>query len=176
MKKIINQIINDAIEGVDVYHYKGSVWLILTNEQKWVLELKENGVLWYSYYFFENLFKYVSMDVVENQHYITMWVEDTIKNGVMSTSQFYKQERLLLVEDTIKNGVMSTKHGCLRNTKSVEDTIKNGVKNTKFNGYDCWSSVEDTIKNGVKKTGFRSNSLESYVEDTIQNGNKLNNI
>ena len=92
---------------MDTYYHNGSVWLIFTDEKKWVIELTEEGTLWYNLYFFQDYFKYVSLDVVENQHYITEWVESTIQNGVRST----KGEGSILggiVESTIQNGVRST--------------------------------------------------------------------
>jgi hypothetical protein len=129
-KEIIFDIITDAVENTDLYEHKGSIWLILTDNKKWVLQITEDGTLWYNYYFFQSLFDYLSLDVVENQHYITEWVEDTIKNGVMfTTSKSSKWSKP--VEDTIKNGVRSTKWGQELLKKQVEDTIKNGIKQTK---------------------------------------------
>jgi hypothetical protein len=92
MEKIINKLLDHAIEGVDTYFHNGSMWLIFTERKQWIIELDKNGNLWYYYDFFENLFNYVSLDVVENQHYITMWVEDAIQNGVKSTKSV-EQER-----------------------------------------------------------------------------------
>ena len=129
-KEIIFDIITDAVENTDLYEHKGSIWLILTDNKKWVLQITEDGTLWYNYYFFQSLFDYLSLDVVENQHYITEWVEDTIKNGVRSTSNG-SGEGKSAVEDTIKNGVRSTKWGQELLKKQVEDTIKNGIKQTK---------------------------------------------
>jgi hypothetical protein len=103
MKEMIFDIINDAVEGTDLYEHEGSLWLIFTDDKEWVIELNKEGTLWYNFYFFQNCFKYLSLDVVENQHYITEWVEDTIQNGVRSTSKL-PWETSLEVEDTIQNG------------------------------------------------------------------------
>ena len=54
-----------------MYHHNGHTWLIFTESKEWVIDLTENKTLWYNYNFFRNLFDYVSMDVVDNQHYIT---------------------------------------------------------------------------------------------------------
>lgn len=62
--------------------------------------------MWYNYYFFKDLFSYLSMDVVENQHYITKYVEDALQNGVKNTSHF-PIPRLRSVEDVIQNGVIN---------------------------------------------------------------------
>jgi len=126
-KEIIFDIINDHVNGVDTYYNNGSMWFIFTDDKKWVIELTKGGTLWYNYYFFQNCFKYLSLDVVENQHYITEWVEDTIQNGVRSTIS----SSLGLpntVEDTIQNGVRSTVMHHHQKPYSVEDTIQNGIK------------------------------------------------
>jgi hypothetical protein len=110
-KKILFKLIDKKVKGANLYEHEGSLWLIFPDENKWVLCLTKIGTLWYNYYFFKKLFKFMSLDVVENQHYITEWVEDTIKNGVRYTD--FKLMRLLTqVEDTIKNG---TKIGNIKN-------------------------------------------------------------
>ena len=67
------------------------------------------------------------MNVIENQHYITEWVEDTIKNGVRSARRT-KWNRQNTVEDTIKNGVKDTIMVSWPNPTRVEDTVKKGIK------------------------------------------------
>jgi hypothetical protein len=111
LKYLVFKLINRALEGAHLYENKGSIWLIFTDEKKWVIELTKEGSLWYNYSFFDGIFKYLSLDVVENQHYITEWVEDTIQNGVRST---LPQHRNIIwhVEDTIQNG---TKIGNIKN-------------------------------------------------------------
>ena len=74
MKKIIDELINNSIEGVDVYRYKNATWLIFTDETRWVVELTDEGTLWYNYKFFNDVFKYVSMECGrESNDYITGW-------------------------------------------------------------------------------------------------------
>ena len=125
MEKMIFDIINEAVEGVDLYEDKGSLWLIFTDNKEWVIKLNKKGVLWYNYYFFNSIFKYLSLNVVENQHYITKWVEDTIKNGVKHTEHTW-EKGLEMVQDIIKNGVKHTDFAWGNVTIEVEDTIKNG--------------------------------------------------
>lgn len=106
MEKIINKLINSSVEGSDVYHHNGHTWLIFTESKEWVIDLTENKTLLYNYNFFRNLFDYVSMDVVDNQHYITKWVEDNIINGVKQTKSI--DLNLLsnhICEEVIENGV-----------------------------------------------------------------------
>ncbi len=146
---IINKMIGNETKGVDHYNHNGSTWLIFTDEKKWVIEFTKEGTLWYNYNFFQNCFKLMSLDVVENQHYITKWVEDTIQNGVKNT---------LFLPESIQSG--------------VEDTIQNGVRNiSPMTQYIDWQ-VEEIIQNGVKNTIDLKLSRENTVKDTIQNGVK----
>jgi len=88
MKKIIDELINSSISGVDVYRWKDSTWLIFTDEVRWVLELTDNGTLWYNYRFFNDVFKYVSMKGgKESEEYITQWANDYFYKGVEKTEE-----------------------------------------------------------------------------------------
>ena len=105
----------------------------------------------------------IALDVVENQHHITKWVEDTVINGVKSIKGEYYKE-IQKVEYTINNGV--------KYTKDIEDTIQNGVKQTRRNGDSMNTEAEDAIQNGVKHTSNRRLVVSKDIEDTIQNGVK----
>jgi hypothetical protein len=111
VKKILFKLIDKEVEGADLYEHEGSLWLIFTDNKEWVIKLNKKGVLWYNYYFFNSIFKYLSLDVIENQHYIAEWVEDTLQNGVTYTMRFAAYEGAY-VEDTIQNG---TKIGNIKN-------------------------------------------------------------
>jgi hypothetical protein len=170
LQKLIDKVIDKAVVGCDTYKHNGSTWLLFTDDKKWVIELTKEGTLWYNYYFFQKLFKVIALDVVENQHHITKWVEDTVINGVKSTRklQFVSPSR---VEDTVINGVKSTCPADAQE-KLVEDTVINGVKETKGEYYKEIQKVEYTIQNGVKviHPSVPRNCIE--VEYTIQNGVK----
>jgi len=173
--KLINKMINKAVVGCDKYVHNDSTWLIFTDNKKWIIELTKDGTLWYNYDFFKNLFKVLSLDVVENQNYITKWVEDTIITGVNYTGSNTRDESHQ-VEDTIQNGVKNTEHYNLNIHQQVEDTIINGVKHTRLAILSPKTVVEDTIENGVKETIYRQMGVVFAVEDTIQNGIKNNQI
>lgn len=172
MEKIINRLIGDAVVDVDKYINNGSTWLIFTESKQWVIELTKDGTLWYNYAFFKNLFAYMSMDVVENQHYITKWVEDTIINPVKQTRLFRKMNSSV-VEDTLKNGVKITYSGgdVCRND-SIEDTIENGVKKISIRELSE-SQVNRILNNGIKETKLGApDNRDYFIEDAIQNGVK----
>ena len=76
-----------------------SIWMIFPKEKKWVFELEKSGALWFNYDFFHGIFKYLSLDVVENQHYITKWVENILKKvvpplGIEPRTSDYKTDRM----------------------------------------------------------------------------------
>jgi hypothetical protein len=197
MEKIINKLINDFTEGVDTYTHNGSTWLIFTESKQWVIELTDGKTLWYNYNFFKGIFSYTSMDVVDNQQYITKWVEDNIINKVEHTSQSLPR-KCSSVDDIIQDGVRRTDNWLGRDISVVEDTIQNGiketiecnwnipkyvinevvndgVKDTQSNPYENKSWIEGVIKNGVRKTLWIATERESLVETTINNGVKETN-
>ena len=180
LQKLIDKVIDKAIVGCDTYKHNGSTWLLFTDDKKWVIELTKEGTLWYNYYFFKKLFKVIALDVVENQHYITKWVEDTVINGVKSIKGEYYKE-IQKVEYTIQNGVKSTSWDPTGKKSLVEDTIQNGVKKTYSDKipheYD-WSKqfteeIDDIIQNGVKHTE-KSLQIDGscVIEDVIKEGVK----
>ena len=171
MKKLIFSTIDKFTKGVDTYNNNGNVWLIFTEEKKWVIELTKEGTLWYNYYFFQDILKYFSLDVVENQRYITEWVENIIQNGVIYTVADESAQHLE-VGDTIQNGVKYTRRGCDPSGTAVGDTIQNGVKYTQKVVVRQLAFVDDTIQNGVKETFLVEGTRIGIVENTIQNGIK----
>ena len=194
-KDIIFTLIDDFSEGFDIYinQESKSVWGIFTDEKRWVFELTKEKTLWYNYDFFSGIFKYLSLDVAENQSYITKWVEYTLQNGVKYTQRHgLISERLVEdtlqngvkytnldfrttfvgVEDTLQNGVKHNQGPCAQSVFSVEDTIQNGVKHTTYGRMMVLFDVEDTLKNGVKETEQHKGTRPSTVEHTIQNGIK----
>jgi hypothetical protein len=174
MEKIIHKLINNFTEGVDTYTHNGSTWLIFSESKQWVIELTESKTLWYNYNFFNNVFSYTSMDVVENQQYITKWVEDNVINKVKDTI-LEKNITEGEVEEIIENGVKYTSELTHIDLGELEDTIQNGVKET--NPVDVMkffdNKMNDAIENGVKETQFNDNENKSWVEGVIKGGVKV---
>jgi hypothetical protein len=166
LKKILFATIDYHTKGVDTYYNGGSMWLIFTDRKKWVIELTKDGTLWYNHYFFNDCFKYLSLDAVENQHYITKWVEDIIQNGLINTFGV-DVDLNHLVEDTIQNGVKETDFHAGNLLYDVEDTIQNGVKHTEPGGY--LGSIE---MKGKIVHQLESPKQNEEVEDVIENGIK----
>ena len=181
LEKIIFKLFDDASQGVDRYNHNGSLWAILTNENKWVVEFTKDQTLWYNYNFFKDEMELIGLDCVEDKDLIQKWfesrflninsVEDTIQNGVKHTLDI-EHGNHLKVEDTIQNGVKDISSVLYKELLSVEDTIENGVKHTEEGLRPDDYDVEDTIQNGVKHTNAAYTLSILDVEDTIQNGVK----
>jgi hypothetical protein len=175
MDKIINLLINNWTKGVDTYTHNGSTWLIFTEQRSWVIELTESKTLWYNYNFFKELFSLTSMDVVDNQHYITKWVEDNVINKVKDTI-LEKNITEGEVEEIIENGVRHILNTEYMPTSMVEDIIQSGVKHTEYGDWlDGDERLDDIIENGVKKTSLKRGTRPFMVKDTIKNGVKETN-
>ena len=170
MEKIIQTLIDSWTKGVDTYTHNGSTWLIFTDNKQWVIELTDSKTLWYNYNFFKQIFEFTSLDVVENQQYITKWVEDNVINKVKDTI-LEKNITEGEVEEIIENGVKETSHNAtMFQSMKVEDTIQNGVRHILNTEYMPTSMVEDIIENGVKETKLHKGVRPSAVEVTIKNG------
>ena len=170
--ELLEKMIDKKVKGADTYINHSSRWLIFTDEKKWIFELTKTGTLWYNYYFFEKIFKIISLDVIENQHHITKWVENFIQNGVKRTQGGYTPESLL-VGDTIQNGVIYTVADESAQHLEVGDTIQNGVIYTWGDVDLRRPTVEDTIQNGIKHTEYGDwLDGDERFDDIIENGVK----
>ena len=181
MEKIMQSLINNWVRGMDTYTHNGSTWLIFTDSKRWVIELTEDKTLWYNYNFFKQIFSLTSLDVVQNQHLITKWVEDNVMNKVNYTFSFEKVADYR-IEDTLENGVKETKispthteYGdWLDGDERLDEIIRDGVKET--NHVDVMkffdNKMEDTLENGVKFTFNTEYMPKSMVVDIIDNGVK----
>jgi len=81
----------------------GSIWLINPETKEWMLELQNDGDLWYKYKTPESFSKYLNMERSDFESFIKVWVEDVLKRDVIST-QRTAWEHASRVEDILKNG------------------------------------------------------------------------
>ena len=175
MDKIIQTLIDSWTKGVDTYTHNGSTWLIFTESKQWVIELTNYKTLWYNYNFFKQIFEFTSLDVVENQSYITKWVEDNIINKELTYATLFRdaRDRKQQFEDALENGVRHTED--MVTNIFVDDTLENGVKETITSENRSRLTAENIIENGVKRTQDNPFSMITNVENTIQNGVKVTN-
>jgi hypothetical protein len=181
LDKLLFGMFDDAIQGVDTYNHNGSMWLIFTDEMKWVVEYTKEQTLWYNYHLFKQEMEIIGLDCVENCDIIKKWfesrflninpVEDTIQNGVKDT-QFRQIPMNYSIEDTIQNGVKETHERSQHHEFWVEDTIQNGVKHAYVVEGQRQLPVKDTIQNGVKETCKSESTKSISLRRAIQNGVK----
>lgn len=158
MKKIIDELINHSIKGVDVYRWKDATWLIFTDETRWVVELTDEGTLWYNYKFFKDVFKYVSITVgTEMDGYIIQWANDFFYKDCAHRSAAYPRDK-----DRTK----------------TSKVLENGIKDTQGRGKNHGDEFEwhtrAVIDNGVKEIS-KSSRVESNSEvigEVIEKGIK----
>ena len=178
MEKIMQSLINNWVRGMDTYTHNGSTWLIFTDSKRWVIELTEDKTLWYNYNFFKQIFSLTSLDVVQNQHLITKWVEDNVMNKVSDIHFRDARDKKQQFEDTLENGVKETKispthteYGdWLDGDERLGEIIKNGVKHTFNTEYMPKSMVVDIIDNGVKCSIPRQYVGENIIDKIIDKG------
>ena len=158
MKKIIDELINHSIKGVDVYRWKDATWLIFTDETRWVVELTDEGTLWYNYKFFKDIFKYVSITVgTEMDGHIIQWANDFFYKDCAHRSAAYPRDK-----DRTK----------------TSNVIENGIKDTQGRGKNHGDEFEwhtrAVIDNGVKEINdsssiHRKMRAENLVPRIIKN-------
>ena len=173
LEKLIFGIFDDASQGVDRYNHNDSLWLIFTNEMRWVVEFTKDQTLWYNYNFFKDEMDLIGLNCVEDKDLIKKWFESRflgIPKVEDAFDPFFNQDQY--VEDTIQNGVKHTQQYRTRCMMRVEDTIQNGVKDAYVVEGQRQLPVKDTIQKGVKLTKSTIMSQDSKIEDTIQKGLK----
>ena len=170
LAKLIFREFEDSIKGTDIYNHEGSMWLIFTEERKWVVEFTKQKTLWYNYKHFNDILMLFGMELNEGAEYIKKWYEDKFIFNVVKNDEAWLSHTI--VDNVIDNGVKDTTTSSAKIRIRVEDTIQNGVKDTMINYADNVVNVEDTIQNGVKDTMINYADNVVNVEDTVQNGVK----
>ena len=188
MKKIIDELINNSIKGVDVYRYNNATWLIFTDENRWVVEMTDEGTLWYNYKFFNDIMKYVSMDPKEYEGYITQWANDYFFKGVKE----FKGNRLYqdgYINHVVDNGVkkMGDSNSIRVQNRGQNLTwriVKDVKPNVVFHGIndecmsyvpcggnitDIWRIIEEGVKNVMPSKATSKSGI--HFDDVMCSGN-----
>jgi hypothetical protein len=157
MQKIVNELITSSIKGVDVYRWKNATWLIFTDETRWVVEMTDEGTLWYNYKFFKDIFKYVSITVgTEMDGYIIQWANE----------YFFKVSTLRSIANNPEKDRSYTE-------KVLENGIQQVVKSSRTLGEDIIGKV---VEGGIKETQGRGKNhgdeFEWHTRAVIDNGVK----
>ena len=157
MKKIVNELINTSIKNVDVYRWKNATWLIFTNETRWVVELTDEGTLWYNYKFFKDLFKYVSITVgTEMDGYIIQWANDFFYKDCAHRSAAYPRDKdRTKTPNVIENGIKDVSRTRVTGEDYIEKIVDGGIKETQGRGKNHGDEFEwhtrAVIDNGIKE-------------------------
>ena len=127
MKDILFDMFDENTKDVEIYEYEDSLWMMLPEQKEWAFEIQDDLTLYYNYNFFNKIYRYVSLDVTDNEHYITEWVEDILKTGVRHIA-LIRAKNPALVEDILKTGVrhITSRKGDYPLT--VKEILKTGKK------------------------------------------------
>jgi hypothetical protein len=157
MKKIIDELINHSIKGVDVYRWKNATWLIFTDETRWIVELTDEGTLWYNYKFFKDVFKYVSIDVgTEMDGYIIQWANDFFYKDCAHRSAAYPRDKgRYETPKVLENGIKNASSTRALGGDYIEEVVNGGIKETQGRGKNHGDEFEwhtrAVIDNGIKE-------------------------
>ena len=169
MQKIVNKLINSSISRVDVYRWKEATWLIFTDETRWVVELTDEGTLWYNYKFFKDVFKYVSINVgTEMDGYIIQWANDFFYKDCAHRSAAYPRDKdRTKTSKVLENGIKNVSSTRALGGEYIENVVEGGIKETQGRGKNHGDEFEwhtrAVIDNGVKEIS-QSSRVESNSE------------
>jgi hypothetical protein len=175
MKKIIDELINSSISGVDVYRYKNATWLIFTDEVRWVVELTDEGTLWYNYNFFSDIFKYVSLECGgESNDYIIGWANDYFFKDIKKARIGDDGDGEWVADIVINEGVKNIGMG-VPGERVANIVINEGVMEAKERGKNHGNEFEwhtrAVMNHGIKE--IKANMLiDPYVVNVIEDGIK----
>jgi len=157
MEKIVNELIISSIKGVDVYRWKNATWLIFTNETRWVVELTDEGTLWYNYKFFNDIFKYVSITVrTEMDGYIIRWANEYFFKDCAHRSAAYPRDKgRNETPKVLENGIKDVSRTRDMGGDIIGKVVEGGIKETQGRGKNHGDEFEwhtrAVIDNGIKE-------------------------
>lgn len=176
MKKIIEELINHSIRGVDVYRWRSATWLIFTDETRWVVELTDEGTLWYNYRFFNDVFRYVSMEIgQQTENYIIEWANGFFFKDCAHRSVAYPMDKDRAgTEKVLANGIQQVvKSSRTLGEDYIEKVVEGGVKETQGRGKNHGDEFEwhtrAVIDNGIKNANDSSSVHRQMRAENVMN-------
>jgi hypothetical protein len=155
MQKIVNELISSSIKGVDVYRWKNATWLIFTDETRWVVELTDEGTLWYNYKFFKDVFKYISMDVgQQTEMYIIQWANDFFYRDCAHRTAAYPMDKSRNeTPKVLDGGIKNVSRTRALGGEYIENIVENGIKEISSSDRDEPKPefIEEVVNQGIKK-------------------------
>jgi hypothetical protein len=178
MQKIINELITFSIKGADVYRWKNATWLIFTNDTRWVVELTDEGTLWYNYRFFNDIFKYISMDAGrQTEEYIIRWANDFFYKDCAHRTVAYPMDKARNeTPNVLENGIKNLSSTRTLGEHYIDMVVTSGIKDTQGRGKNHGDEFEwhtrAVIGNGVKEVGGLNSKAEFNVRNVMNYGVK----
>jgi len=169
MQKIVNELITSSIKGVDVYRWKNATWLIFTNETRWVVELTDEGTLWYNYKFFKDVFKYVSITVgTEMDGCIIRWANDYFfKDCAHRTIAYPRDKGRNETPNVLEMGIKDVSSTRALGKDYIDMVVDGGIKETKQRGKNHGDEFEWHTR-AVMNKGVKEISQSSRVESNSE--------
>jgi len=167
LKKIIFKKLYNDLSHVEIIPYDGSIWFIDRDKKYWYLQLRNNGLLWWRWNFFEFFFRIFSLEHNEYEPIIADWVEEVLNHKVDTTFDA-GDHHPALVEEVLNHKVDTTDFLHFRYLDSVEEVLNNKVNTT-----NAWTRlpkglVEEILNHKVDITplhGAFTNEQVEYVLD-----------
>ena len=130
MEKIIEELINHSLKGVDVYRWRNATWLIFTDETRWAVELTDEGTLWYNFSFFSNVLRYVSMDVgQQTEKYIIEWANNFFYSDCAHRTVPYPMDKARNeTPNVLEHGIKNVSRTRTLGEDYIEEVVNGGVK------------------------------------------------
>ena len=188
MQKIIKELISSSIKGVDVYRWRDATWLIFTDETRWVVEMTDEGTLWYNYRFFNDVFRYVSMEVgQQTEKYIIDWANDFFYKDCSHRAAPYPRDKdRTKTSNVLEHGIKHVSRTRTLGEDYVEKIVDGGIKDTKGRGKNHGDEFEwhtrAVMDNGVKEISqssrveANSGVIGEVIEKGIKEVNKSDSI
>lgn len=85
-KKSIFKYLEDTLSNSEIFEHKKSIWILDRNEKLWLMEFDSDGVLWWQFEYFNDLFKIFSLDITKYEKLLVDWSKDVLKFDVQSSS------------------------------------------------------------------------------------------
>lgn len=76
--KLISNIIETATKEFVPYRHRNWTWLINPKTEEWIVSVADSGYTFYNYDFFSNLFKYASLNCIDDSQYIKIWTMERL--------------------------------------------------------------------------------------------------
>jgi hypothetical protein len=166
LKKIIFKKLYNDLSHVEIIPYDGSIWFIDRDKKYWYLQLRNNGLLWWRWDFFEFFFRIFSMEHIEYEPIISEWVEEVLNHKV-DTTYHGRQLHPDRVEEVLNHKVDTTCSAMMPRLPRLEAVLNHKVDTT-----NAWTRlpkglVEEVLNHKVCITESEQEPRRQRVEQIL---------